>query len=122
MKLNKDIWSIIYKLLDFKNVFSRQVLPELMTLYGVSPNKYKVSPELTKLLDLKPFQTHNHLRLTVLVCTYIKNNNLVDTADKRFIIPDNAFSLVFGSERLTYGDLQSKLRVHMFMYENLRLD
>lgn len=78
----------------------------------------KISKDLAKFTGWDDAQLRSRVDVTKYICSYIKDNKLQDTQDRRKIIPDAKLTSLLGYDRkkenkdLTYYYLQTKLQPH----------
>lgn len=74
-----------------------------------------LSPEMAAFVKVAPDVKVSRNNVTKAVTTYIKENNLQDSPDKRVILPDEKLRALLGvaeDQQLTYFNLQSFLKQH----------
>lgn len=74
-----------------------------------------ISSEMAEFSGWSTEESRSRNDITRLLCTYIKENNLYDTTDKRKITPDDKLSKLLGTtDTITYNYIQGILKTRCF--------
>ena len=99
---------------DCLRLFSRKVRKTVVRSGNSGFMKsVKISPEIAKFCGFKPDQLVSRVDVTKAICTYVKEKNLQNPADRRQFKPDDKLAALLGtSEVVTYYTLQKHIQKH----------
>ncbi|CAG8517920.1 18231_t:CDS:10 [Acaulospora morrowiae] len=83
------------------------------------PARYKLSPELSEILDLKE-ETKSGIIMTL--WQYVKHNNLQDAEDKRIINNDARLAEVFKVPRMAFPQIPELINKHLLPIDPISID
>jgi upstream activation factor subunit UAF30 len=99
---------------DCLRLFSRKVRKTVVRSGNSGFMKsVKISPEIAKFCGFKPDQLVSRVDVTKAICTYVKEKNLQNPADRRQFKPDDKLAALLGtSDVVTYYTLQKHIQKH----------
>jgi chromatin remodeling complex protein RSC6 len=74
-----------------------------------------VVPKLAEFLGIATNKRISRVDITRLVCDYIRDNNLFDKDDRRFMVPDNKFSKCFNIKKAKISCFERQKYIQPFI-------
>ncbi|KAJ3090497.1 SWI SNF, matrix associated, actin dependent regulator of chromatin, sub d, member 1 [Quaeritorhiza haematococci] len=84
-----------------------------------TPEKYKLSPDLAKLLDI---HTDTKANIVMAIWQYVKTHKLQDADDKRVISCDDQLARIFGHRKLMFPHIPDLLSQHLLPPDPVIMD
>jgi SWI/SNF-related matrix-associated actin-dependent regulator of chromatin subfamily D len=97
--------------LEVKRRGDQNVDLKIMLFLDTLPEKHKLSPQLSKLLDM---HTETLSSVIMALWQYIKSNRLQDADDRRIIICDEKLQQIFGMPKIMFPNIPELLARHLF--------
>jgi SWI/SNF-related matrix-associated actin-dependent regulator of chromatin subfamily D len=97
--------------LEVKRRGDQNVDLKILLFLDTQPEKHKLSPALSKLLDM---HTETLSSVIMGLWQYIKANRLQDTEDRRIIVCDEKLQQIFGMPKIMFPNIPELLTRHLF--------
>ncbi|KAI9355752.1 SWI/SNF related, matrix associated, actin-like protein dependent regulator of chromatin, subfamily d, member 1 [Pilaira anomala] len=99
-----------FDMIEIKRKGDMNVKCKIILNLDSNPQKFKLSPALADLLDVK-METKPHIVMGI--WNYCKNHKLQDVEDKRLIRCDNRLAQIFGYPQLHFAQLPELITPHL---------
>lgn len=99
-----------FDMIEIKRKGDMNVKCKIILNLDSNPQKFKLSPALADLLDVK-METKPHIVMGI--WNYCKNHKLQDVEDKRLIRCDNRLAQIFGYPQLHFSQLPELITPHL---------
>ncbi|KAJ3043895.1 SWI SNF, matrix associated, actin dependent regulator of chromatin, sub d, member 3 [Rhizophlyctis rosea] len=96
---------------EIKRRGDSEVKAKILLTLDYSPEKYKLSPDLGKLLDV---HTDTQSNVIMAMWQYVKLNKLQDPEEKKFVNCDEPLQRILGVPRIPFSSIPEVLQRHLF--------
>ncbi|GAA5809991.1 hypothetical protein MFLAVUS_003406 [Mucor flavus] len=108
-----------FDVIEIKRKGDMNVKSKIILNLDSNPQKFKLSPALADLLDVK-METKPHIVMGI--WNYCKNHKLQDIEDKRVIRCDNRLAQIFGYPQLHFSQLPELITPHLSRPDPIVID